>query len=272
MGCARADCSLYLTGNKQTQISRMEKKKQEYHTSFFKPSNKRTKANRNMVIWMISIWAVAVFGFQILLKVLEKPTPEPAFVTYKTIKGSVFSEDASAEDYRKFARINLRVLAKIFISPAERETLQKSMSWAFFNIAGEEGQQILTDEINKFKAVEDTTTDVMDPGYMEAKLRLQAYAAPMLGLQKSDVRIRILPIELRNDYPQQLSQEQIMRLEGIFEDYLIHNQSVLTDTVFLGFPFHYFYTAVFLLILFVFLCWLYCITADSLNKKYNIQD
>ncbi len=250
----------------------MEKKKQEYHTSFFKPSNKRTKANRNMVIWLVSIWAVAVFGFQILLKVLEKPTPEPAWVTYESIKGSVFSEDATPEDYRKFARINLRVLAKIFITPEERETLQKSMSWAFFNLAGEEKEQILADEIRRFEAVEDTTTDVMNPGYHNARLRLQAYAAPMLGLQESDARIRILPLELRNDYPPRLSQEHITKLDNILEAYLIHNQSILTDTVFLGFPFHYFYTAVFLLILFVFLCWLYCITADSLNKKYNIQD
>ena len=54
--------------------------------------------------------------------------------------------------------------------------------------------------------------------------------------------------------------------------YLIHNRSVLTDTKFLGFPFHYFYTAVFLLILFVGLCWLYCIRTDMFHKKYGIED
>ena len=54
--------------------------------------------------------------------------------------------------------------------------------------------------------------------------------------------------------------------------YLIHNRSVLTDLKFLGFPFHYFYTAVFLLILFVGLCWLYCVRTDLFNKKYGIED
>ncbi|MFO8088073.1 MAG: DUF4212 domain-containing protein [Bacteroidales bacterium] len=250
----------------------MEKKKQEYHTSFFKPSNKRTKANRNMVIWLVSVWAVAVFGFQILLKVLEKPTPEPDWETYQTIKASVYTESATTADYRKFARVNLSVLAKIFITPDERERLQKSMSWAFFNIAGEEGKHMLSDEISKFKAVKDTTSDVMNPVYQDAKFRLQAHAAPMLQLMKSDVRIRKLPLELRTDYPEQLSPEQIRKLENILDAYLIHNRSVLTDTIVLGFPFHYFYTAVLLLILFVVLCWLYCITADSQNKKHNIQD
>jgi putative solute:sodium symporter small subunit len=54
--------------------------------------------------------------------------------------------------------------------------------------------------------------------------------------------------------------------------YATHNQSVLTDFAFLGFPFHYFYSGVFLLILFVFLCWLYCIRLERLQKKYSIHE
>ena len=70
--------------------------------------------------------------------------------------------------------------------------------------------------------------------------------------------------------------ESEQKLRKIFEEamglYLIHNRSVLTDTRFLGFPFHYFYTAVFLLILFVGLTWLYCVRTDMFNKKYGIED
>jgi putative solute:sodium symporter small subunit len=62
------------------------------------------------------------------------------------------------------------------------------------------------------------------------------------------------------------------QLTGIMGLYLIHNRSALTDAKFLGFPFHYFYTAVFLLILFVGLCWLYCVRTDMYNKKYGIED
>lgn len=250
----------------------MEKKKQEYHTSFFKPSNDRTRANRNMVLWLISIWAVAVFGFQILLKVLEKPTPEPAWETYQTVKTELLAKDASPEVYRKFSNTSLSVLAKIFIKPNEREILQKAMSWAFFKIAQEEQREVFANEIKYYKAIEDTTTDVLDPVYQKAKIRLQSHAAPFLKLDETDGRLRFLPMELRLDFPEELTETQLAEVESIMSRYLIHNQSVLTDTVFLGFPFHYFYTAVFLLILFVFLCWLYCITADSQNKKHNIQD
>lgn len=54
--------------------------------------------------------------------------------------------------------------------------------------------------------------------------------------------------------------------------YMTHNQSVLTNAKFLGFPFHYFYTAVFLLILFVFLCWLYCVITDRVNIKLGLEE
>jgi putative solute:sodium symporter small subunit len=56
------------------------------------------------------------------------------------------------------------------------------------------------------------------------------------------------------------------------EKHLTHNRSVLTDTKFLGFPFHYFYTAVFLLVLFVGLCLVYCRLMDDLSAKYGMEE
>ncbi|RKX20065.1 MAG: hypothetical protein DRP35_06675 [Candidatus Zixiibacteriota bacterium] len=41
---------------------------------------------------------------------------------------------------------------------------------------------------------------------------------------------------------------------------------------FLGFPFHYFYTAVFLLVLFVGLCWIFCFQTDRIYKKLGIEE
>ena len=53
----------------------MEKPSEGYHISFFKPTTERARANRNMVLWLVTVWFVAIFGFQILLKILEKPVP-----------------------------------------------------------------------------------------------------------------------------------------------------------------------------------------------------
>jgi putative solute:sodium symporter small subunit len=61
-------------------------------------------------------------------------------------------------------------------------------------------------------------------------------------------------------------------LPKVMELYLIHNQSFLTDFQFLGFPFHYWYTAQFLLILFVLLCLYYAVSIDKMNKEYDFVE
>ena len=59
----------------------MEEQK-DYRISFFKPTTPFSKTNRNLVITLVLIWAIAVFGFQILLRVMEKPTPEKTLITF----------------------------------------------------------------------------------------------------------------------------------------------------------------------------------------------
>ena len=67
----------------------MDESPNGYHISFFKPTTPQALANRNMVLWLVSIWVIAIFGFQILLRILEKPTPEPAYVSFQTVWANV---------------------------------------------------------------------------------------------------------------------------------------------------------------------------------------
>ena len=60
----------------------MESQKNDYHISFFKPTTDIARLNRNIVVFLVCIWTVAIFGFQIALKVFEKPTPEPAYLAF----------------------------------------------------------------------------------------------------------------------------------------------------------------------------------------------
>ena len=53
--------------------------------------------------------------------------------------------------------------------------------------------------------------------------------------------------------------------------YLIHNSSPL-NFKFIGFPFHYWYTAQFLLILFVLLCLIYAVIIEKVNKKHEFPE
>jgi putative solute:sodium symporter small subunit len=49
----------------------------------------------------------------------------------------------------------------------------------------------------------------------------------------------------------------------------VAGKSFLTETTFLGFPFHYWYSAQFCIILYIFLCWWYCKFIDKLEAEHS---
>jgi putative solute:sodium symporter small subunit len=49
----------------------------------------------------------------------------------------------------------------------------------------------------------------------------------------------------------------------------VAGKSFLTETQFLGFPFHYLYSAQFLIVLFILLCYVYCKFIDKLESEYE---
>ena len=107
---------------------------------------------------------------------------------------------------------------------------------------------------------------------MAEKEKLIALLRGIYDLHPNDVRAKIAPLEVHAGMMETFNDENKAVFEEAMGLYLVHNRSVLTDTKFLGFPFHYFYTAVFLLILFVGLCWLYCVRTDMYNRRYGIED
>ena len=58
---------------------------EKYNVNFFKPLTDHARANKKIIITLAVIWAVAVFGFQILLILLNQPTPEKNFTTFESI-------------------------------------------------------------------------------------------------------------------------------------------------------------------------------------------
>ena len=63
----------------------MESHPNDYHISFFKPTTKIARLNRDIVVFLVVIWTIAIFGFQIALKVFEKPSPEPAYLDFEQV-------------------------------------------------------------------------------------------------------------------------------------------------------------------------------------------
>jgi putative solute:sodium symporter small subunit len=250
----------------------MDNSTDDYHISFFKPTTPQAVANRNMVIWLVMIWFIAIFGFQILLKIIEKPTPEASYIAYQNVWENIKSGTAGEKELIDFGRTTLSVLGKVMISPTERQILDNALSWTVYQLIDESEKSSFTLTIKKFEEIKADIEDISDPNYIQVKTNLSRTYSPVLNLSNLDVRSKILPLELNSASPEVLTEEVRNSLPGIMEKYLVHNQSFLTDFKFLGFPFHYFYTAMFLLILFVGLCWLYCVKTDSLNAKLNIVD
>lgn len=238
-----------------------------YHISFFRPTTPRAKANRTIVIWLASIWAISIFGFQILLLVLEKPTPEPAYLAFQSVWEDVEDNSADRVELQEFGKSTLSVLGKIAISDSEKATLENALSWSVYQLTPDSLRPALVADVQGFEKTRAEIVNITNPDYVAARNRLSMELSPVLVLASNDVRRNILPLSLRTSSMKVLTDETKLSLPDIMEKYLIHNQSVLTDTRFLGFPFHYFYTAVFLLILFVGLCWVYCVLIDRLDEK-----
>ncbi len=249
----------------------MDDSSHEYHISFFKPTTPQAIANRNMVIWLVLIWFVAIFGFHILLRVIEKPTPEPAYLTFQNVWGAIEAGSYSSNELQQFGQVSLSVLGKS-VAQNERDILNNALSFSLYHLTADSLKPALITKILDFETIRNGIENISDPVYIGAKDALSRELSPLLNLTASDVRSVILPLGLTSENISELAPNLRNGIPAIMEKYLVHNQSFITDARLLGFPFHYFYTAIFLLVMFVGICWLYCKVTDRLHKKLEIAD
>ncbi len=262
----------------------------QYHTNFFSPPSGFSRDNSKLISLMLVVWFVCVFGFQILLKVIEKPTPEANYNRYSELWPDYQKGILDIEGKKDMANIYLNLMAR-HISLRNNEMLQS----AFTAIANDcmddnlktEYSSVLSErmtlrtELKTLKAQDPVNSETISKldGQLSANYRLvQAMAnklAPLLGLNINDsmdkLHIGLIPWAVLPLDKGVLSADFITELPKIMAKHLIHNRSVLTDTKVLGFPLHYGYSAVFLLCLFVVLCIIYCIAFDKISHKHGIE-
>lgn len=241
---------------------------EEYKISFFRPTTPLALKNRNLIVKLFIIWAVAIFGFQVLLKMLEKPVPEDALLSYRAAWESVESGVADRSDMQEAARAMIQVMGKSTLRPDDYTALRDGLGYLLYQIYPTEGIEELQSDVRHLNVLKNRITSLRDEEYLLAKQRIISQAAPALGIPANSLLAELLAIGL-DDELATFSFENRQRLPHIMDIYLTHNRSVLTDTIFLGFPFHYFYTAVFLLVFFIGLCWYYCYRTDRLHAKLN---
>ena len=243
----------------------------DYRISFFNPTTKHARTDRNLAILLVSIWAIAVFGFQIALRMLEKPTAEESLVVFESVWDDVQGGSADLEQNQKFINSCLSVIGKQSVSAEHMNVLKNAYGSVSYSLIPVEQKVKFNKEVNQLKKFVESEVSIMDPSYVKLKESIASKLAPVANIEKETILYELIPIGLTGNI-ESLTPETKSELHQIMKLYLTHNQSVLTNFKFLGFPFHYFYTAVLLLIIFVGICWFYCFRVDRLNAALGLED
>lgn len=226
---------------------------EQYDVNFFRPLSDHAKANKKLIITLATIWAVGVFGFQFLLMIFNEPTPEKSYENFQSVFPAVV-EDESVTSTMKvdFAKSLLNVLGKnIAVKDEHKAILKKSLSWTVASIQPDSLKNVFMEEPNQ------NSYDL---------------ANSSLGLKNAGfdkIMVDLLPTSIVKLEQMSFPEEYKTVLPEIMKLYLVHNRSFLTDFNFMGFPFHYWYTAQFLLIMFVVLCVIYAKAIDKANVKHD---
>ncbi|MFO7997938.1 MAG: DUF4212 domain-containing protein [Bacteroidales bacterium] len=244
---------------------------EEYRISLFKPTTQQALRNRNLILQLFAVWAIAIFGFQILLKILEKPVPEDALITFSAAWEKVESGQADAADYIAAGQSMVQAMGKSTLQAHHHRALQDGVGWMLANVYPSDELDELQGDVHRLGALREQITSLRDEDYLEAKEIIISKAAPALDIGTGTLLAQLLAFGLDGELLQ-ISDENKSGIPEIMGLYMTHNRSVLTDTIVLGFPFHYFYTAVFLLLLFIGLCWVYCHKTDKLHARLNFLE
>lgn len=224
-----------------------------YDVNFFKPRGDYATANARIVFALLIIWTLAIFGFHFLLRAIEKPVPEPAFVQFEKAWPSYKAGKATAAEMQALAKSYLTVFGKQIATRSD-----KDLKAAFTKLAYD-----LLPEGRKAGFAAEAKA-------MAESKKLSGDLAKILGVDADPLLSRVIPYALAA-YDGPAPAAKLDSVPAVFEKNLIHYRSVLTDSTFLGFPFHYFYTAVFLPGLFIAMCLYYCLVIQKINVRYGME-
>ena len=226
-----------------------------YEINFFKPRTPFLKENVRIITIGLTIWAVCVFGFHIFMKVIEQRTPEPGYLIYEQVYPKLTDGTATAEDKVNIANVYLGLIGKS-IALQKNDALKGAFTATVYDV-------LPPDQKEAFKAA--TLQETTVKGVADV-----ANVVNVLGIEDNIVLKGVVPFAMVSMDGAAL-QMTAPEIPAIMDKYLIHFQSFLTDTKLFGFPFHYFYSAIFLLTLFNLICLIYCFVIDGVMKKHGME-
>ncbi len=225
-----------------------------FDVNFFKPSTPFLRENIRAIVIGLVIWGVATYGFQILLKIMETPTSEAIYLSFQQAAPKLADGSASPEEKVTAANFYLSMLGKS-TALLKNEALKDAFTSTVYNLLSDAEKKTLL-------AVAQTaaTGEKVDVDFINTALGITDNKAMMAAVPYSLSAITPDKMAMTND-----------SLTPLMDKFFIHNQSVLTDTIVFGFPFHYLYTALILLTLFVVICLVYCQVIDRMMKRYGME-
>ena len=225
-----------------------------YNVNFFKPSTPFLRENIRAIVIGLVIWGVITYGFQILLRIIETPTPEAVYVEFQQIAPKLTDGSASPEDMATAANFYLAMLGKS-AALLQNDQLKAAFTSSAYNALAGAEQQMLLD-----LAAKAGSGAAMEAGFIHEAL----------GIADNKAMMAVVPFALIPVTPDAMSMFD-PALKPLMDKFFIHNQSVLTDSIVLGFPFHYLFTALITLIAFVLICLWYCGLMDKMMKKHGME-
>ncbi len=251
----------------------------QYNFSIFRPRNLHGRKNRNVIFTMLVIWAVAVFGFQFLLRVIQKPTPEKALLMFESTWPEALKGNSASADFRTLLKSLVLVKGKNIVKPEDQKVISEAISCVMYSFVSDSIKSQIIGRVSDLKSLKAKIPAAEDEEYLDIKAGISEKTGMLISLTEpytsfgqTSLEATILVSSLEIECPLLLSDSSFSGLPSIMKLYLTHNQSKLTDTKFLGFPFHYFYTAVFLLILFIILCIVYNVLIEWRLRKEGIVE
>jgi putative solute:sodium symporter small subunit len=251
----------------------------QYNFSIFKPRNLHGKKNRNIILTILLIWATTVFGFQLLLRVVQKPTPEKTLEKFESVWPAVLSGIPGEGDRETLLHSIILVKGKNIVKPEDQKVLSDAINTLFYMGVPDSIKPRIIMQTAGLNELKRRLPGLKDQEYLDVSAQIGEEAGSLgktvssfVGFQQGGNEAVILVNSLQDTTDESLSESARSRLPEIMQFYLTHNQSKLTDTKFLGFPFHYFYTAVFLLILFIALCIIYNKMIERRLEKEGIVE
>ena len=136
----------------------------KYDINFFKPHTPFLKNATRLIRIGLIVWFMATYGFHILLKVIETPTPESGYLIYEKVYPKLNDGSASSDELVDIGNVYLGLVGKS-VALQTNVALKKAFTSTVYTLlpANQRNQLLST-------AKEVDTNKKVDTGFIEKAL------------------------------------------------------------------------------------------------------